>query len=367
MSRRQFHIILYCILGIITLILTFLVILSFDAANETANWSFFNFDFTSKDNIISAYGGLLSGILSFITIMFVVLDLVYQRRQATFQEEEKVKERKTELKSALGVVQIYVERLYEANIKQATTAFEYSAKELEDSTEMNRMSFHPNTYPSLILKLDNTLIYNGFLEFNPGKDWKKLYANLYSVADFYNKSTEEMMQKHKIHLDKKYKHSIRISVILDELIDSVSELRNETITSYGGDNPLLFTDTAFKILNDFKEATVAITEARNQQIEDGVPTDEISNSISDFRVNIVGPLFDGIMSIYRKDNLLSPQLNNLLSRTQIFLRQSEKLIKDSKDYASHIEYYTKEYLSAKSIYQEKLNEINLALSNIIKP
>ncbi|MGO3181276.1 MAG: hypothetical protein ACTIJ9_00440 [Aequorivita sp.] len=348
------------------MILIFLVILSFDAANETASWSFMNFDFTTKDNIISAYGGLLSGILSFITIMFVVLDLVYQRRQATFQEEEKNKEIKSELKSVLGVVQIYVDRLYEANLTQASSASEYSLKELKDSTEMNRMTFHPNTYPSLILKLDNTLVYRGFLRFRPGKDWKKLYANLYSVADFYNKSTEEMMQKHKIHLNKKYDHSIRISVILDDLIDSVSEVRNEIIASYGGDNPLLFMDTTFQILNDFKEATVAITEARNQQIENGVPTDEISNSILDFRENIVSSLFDGIMSLYRQNNLLSPQLNNLLSRTQIFLRQSEKLIKDSTDYAAHIEYYTKEYLSAESIYQEKLDEINSALVNIIR-
>tara|TARA_R110000765_G_scaffold217724_1_gene322333 strand:+ start:301 stop:1347 length:1047 start_codon:yes stop_codon:yes gene_type:complete len=347
------------------LILIFLVILSLDAANETLNWSFFNFDFTTKDNIISAYGGLLSGILSFITIMFVVLDLVYQRRQATFQEEEKIEDKKSELKSALGVVQIYVDRLYEANLTQATTASEYSAKEFKDSTEMNRMSFHPNTYPSLILKLDNTLVYNAFLEFKPGKDWKKLYANLYGVADFYDKSTEEMMQKHKIHLDKKYEHSIRVSVILDDLIDSVSEARNEIITAYGGDNPQLLTDTAFQILNNFKEATVMITEARNEQMEDGVPSSENSTSISDFRVNIVSPLFDGIMTLYRQGNSLSSQLNNILSKAQIFLRQSEKLIKDSTDYASHIEYYTKEYLSAESVYQKKLEEINSELVKIL--
>ena len=348
------------------MILIFLVILSFDAANETVNWSFLNFDFSTKDNVISAYGGLLSGILSFVTIMFVVLDLVYQRRQATFQKEEKNKEIKSELKSVLGVVQIYVDRLYEANLNQATTASEYSVKELKDSTEMNRMSFHPNTYPSLILRLDTTLVYRGFLQYKPGKDWEKLYANLYGVADFYNKSTEEMMQKHKIHLTKKYDHSIRISVILDELIDSVSDARNQIIAEYDGDNLELLRDATFQVLNNFKEATVAITEARNKQIEDGVPTDEISNSISDFRENIVAPLFDGIMRIYRKGNSLSPQLNNLLSRTQIFLRQSEKLIKDSKDYASHIEYYRKEYLIAESIYQEKLNEINLALIKIIR-
>lgn len=54
----------------------------------------------------------------------------------------------------------------------------------------------------------------------------------------------------------------------------------------------------------------------------------------------------------------------ILSLTQYFLRQTEKLIKDSEDYADHIEYYNKKYLSEESEYQKRLIEVSERISKL---
>ena len=151
MSRKIYRWILGTTLTVICMVFIFLIILSIDAANETDNWQFLNFDFSKRNNIISAYGGLLGAILSFITILFVILDLIYQRRQKTIEIEEKEDKRIQELKDSLSLVQVFIDRLYKNNIDQSKIAKNYVKKEKSEPTEMNIMSFYPNTYPKLIL------------------------------------------------------------------------------------------------------------------------------------------------------------------------------------------------------------------------
>lgn len=102
-----------------------------------------------------------------------------------------------------------------------------------------------------------------------------------------------------------------------------------------------------------------------KKLEDGVDPEEISNGLMEFRMDIVGPLFDGIMQRYNSDHILLPEFNKLLTSSQEFLRQTEKLIKDSNDYASHINYYNNKYLSAKSEYQIRLLEISKLLEAFV--
>jgi hypothetical protein len=365
MTRKLYRWIFGITLAVIFIIFLFLVILSFDAANETENWQFLNFDFSKRDTIISAYGGLLGSILSFIAILFVILDLVYQRRQRTLEIEEKEASRIQELKDSLGFIQVYIDRLYQNNINQSKIATEYSKEEKEYPTEMNRMSFYPNTFPKLILDVDRQNIYKALREFKPGEDWKKTYVDLYKIADFYDKSTTEVTAKHQIHLNKKYKHSSEIAISLDTLIDEVSNVRNGIITANTGHHSLLLENPHFIIVNDFKEKTIAITNERKQKIVDGANSDDISTGLMEFRMNIVGPLFDAIMERYNSDGNLLPEFNNLITSSQEFLRQTEKLIKDSNDYANHIDYYNNKYLSIESEYQIRLLEISKLLEPFV--
>jgi hypothetical protein len=363
MNRKLYRWIFGVTLGVISLVFVFLIILSFDAASETENWQFLNFDFSKRNNIISAYGGLLGSILSFIAILFVILDLVYQRRQKTLEVEEKEALRIQELRDSLGLVQVFIDRLYQNNLNQSEIAIDYTKIELSEPTEMNRMTFFPNTFPKLILEVDRQNIFKALKELKPGEDWKKVYVDLYKISDFYDKSTTEITEKHQIHLNKKYKHSSEISKNLDILIDKVSNARNKIIPNYLDNKPALLQDPFFVILNDFKEKTVAVTTERKNKINAGVNPKEISSSLIEFRNEIVTPLFDGIMSLYKTYHEIPEDFEEILTLSQGFLRQTEKLMKDSTDYANHIEYYNTEYLKETSKYQIRLSEI----SEVLKP
>lgn len=365
MTKKLYRWIFGITLGAIFFVFVFLIILSFDAANETKDWQFLDFDFSKSDNVISAYGGLLGSILSFIAILFVILDLVYQRRQKTLEVEEKEALRIQDLKDSLGFIQVYVDRLYKNNISQSIIATEYSKEEMEHPTEMNRMSFYPNTYPKLILEVDRQNIFKAFRELKPGVEWKKTYVDLYKIADFYDKSTKEVTEKHQIHLNKKYKHSSEIATTLDSLIDEVSKVRNGIIAIHTEHHSILLENPFFIIVNDFKEKTIAITDERKRKLANGANPEDISTGLMEFRINIVGPLFDGIMLKYNIDHTLPQEFSNLLTSSQEFLRQTEKLIKDSNDYANHINYYNSKYLSVESEYQIRLLEISKLLEPFV--
>lgn len=283
---------------------------------------------------------------------------MYQRRQKTIEIEEKEVERLQKLRDSLGLAQIFVERLYDNNLEQSKIATEYAKKEVEEVTEMNRMSFFPNTYPKLILEIDKSNIFKGLREFKPTDSWQTIYVDLYKISDFYNKSTEELSSKHQIHLNKKYKHSMEISNGLDILIDKVSNARNKIISENTLGNAALLENPYFIILNDFKERTVTLTDERKNKIEAGAKPEEISSSIMEFRNDIVTPLFDGIMSLYNVYHEMPEDFEELLTLTQNYLRQTEKLIKDSTDYAEHINYYNRKYLKETSKYQIRLSEIS---------
>lgn len=365
MSRRLYRFIFITTLIFILLVFIFLIIISFDAAGETDDWKFLDLDFTNKDNIIAAYGGLLGSILSFIAILFVILDLVYQRRQKTLESEEKEEIRLQELRDSLGITKVYVERLHKNNIDQSERALAYASEEMSKPTEMNRMSFFPNTFPKLILEIDRHNIFRALREFKPGNEWKKIFVDLYKIADFYNKSIEEITNKHQIHLNKKYKHNSAIATNLDILIDEVSNVRNDIIGNNTGHHSTLLENPYFLIVNDFKEKTITLTEDRKEKLSSGVNPEEVSSGLSEFRNDIVGPLFTSIMERYRADRSLPSEFNGLLTKAQEYMRQTEKLIKDSTDYANHINYYNKEYLDKESKYQIRLLEISNTLESFV--
>lgn len=363
MTRKIYRWVFGTTLAVICIIFIFLVILSIDAANETDNWQFLNFDFNKRDNIILAYGGLLGSILSFITILFVILDLIYQRRQKTIEIEEKKDERIQELKDSLSLVQVFIDRLHKNNIDQSKIAKDYVQKEKTEPTEMNRMSFYPNTYPKLILEIDRKNIFKALQEFKP-VDWQNTFIDIIKIPDFYDKSSEELSGKHQIHLNKKYKHSSEIGQKLDILIDKVSNARNKIIQENTLPKEVLLRNPIFIVLNAFKEATVKITKERKEKIDAGAKPDEISSSLMEFRKEIVSPLFDSIMELYNSNQEVPKNFEEILSLTQDLLRQTEKLIKDSTDYADHIKCYNKKYLSEESEYQKRLIEVSEKISKL---
>ncbi len=57
------------LIGVTALILLLIVIFTIDVITEIPNRSFLNIDFENKNNIVSAYGTLIGGILAFLSIL----------------------------------------------------------------------------------------------------------------------------------------------------------------------------------------------------------------------------------------------------------------------------------------------------------
>ena len=72
------------------LILLFLIYLTADVIGETKNWKYFDIDFENKNNIVSGYGTLIGGILSFLSILFVLFGLLEQRLQILKEKKDKI-------------------------------------------------------------------------------------------------------------------------------------------------------------------------------------------------------------------------------------------------------------------------------------
>ena len=229
MTARQFRITSRVLAVILVLTSIFLFWLSKEAISETENWKFFDFDFTNKDGVISSYGSLLAAILSFIAILLVLLDLFYQRRLKAIENEEKEAALIESQRDKLNIIVLFVKQLRKDVVDQNKTALKYVEIETNNPTEINRMSFLPNTYPKLILDVDRVRFYDAIQHFQPSEDWKKLYVDLYKITDFYDKSFDELRKKHQIHLDKKFKHCRELAIALDEFIDINSEIRNNII------------------------------------------------------------------------------------------------------------------------------------------
>ena len=77
------------LIGITIVVFLLILIFTIDVIRETPNRSFLDIDFQNKDNIVSAYGSLIGGILAFLSILFVLFGLLEQRQQILNEKAEK--------------------------------------------------------------------------------------------------------------------------------------------------------------------------------------------------------------------------------------------------------------------------------------
>ena len=89
------------LIALISIVFLFLVLITINLANETEKWKFLGLDFNNKNEIISSYGSLIGGILSFLSILFVLVSLIQQQEQIRNEKEEKLIDEKIELLNKL--------------------------------------------------------------------------------------------------------------------------------------------------------------------------------------------------------------------------------------------------------------------------
>lgn len=364
MTSKQFRRIASTLKWSLIVCVILLLWLTREAVIETDNWKFFDLDFSNREGVISAYSSLLAAVLSFIAILFVLLDLFYQRRIKASEVEEEEESKLQDYRDNLNIIQLFTTELISDATSFYDSLIEYSEKEKANHTEMNRIGFLPNTYPKLILDVDRVKFYEAIKHFKPSDDWKKLYVDLYKLSDYYDKSFDELRIKHQIHLDKKFKHSRDIAIALDEFIDKAADIRNEVIVIYRDKEEHIMTDSFYPLLQRIKELT---TEISSQQ-----PTDEQRLSpdfvnpvsIEVWHDKVFQPVFHTILALWNDHGQDTYNLKSIHVKVQSLIREYSRLKQDSLDYAKHIEDYATRYFKSDSKQIKRLKEINEAIGKI---
>lgn len=365
MKESTYKNVSYSIIGIFLVVVIILVFITLDATLEPKSWLFFDLDFSEKDNVIASYGGLLSALLSFITILFLILDISYQRRNKSLEEEQHKRIKIQEFHDNLNIITLFIDELKKDTLEMHKGASEFVKHEKNQPDEMNRMQFLPNTYPKLILDVDRNRFYNAIKHFEPSEDWNKLYIDLYKIVDYYDKSFAELSQKHQLHLDKKFKHSRELAIALDDLIDKNSEIRNAIINDAKGNKDIVDNNPFYPILYFIQSKAIEITK-RKVVDEERISKDFVNpTSFTVWHNEVLQPAFKDILDLWNEHGLDSHNLGQLQKKIQFLIREYSRLVQDSVDYANHIDEYFKTYFSDTSEYIIRLSIIKYELSNSI--
>ena len=368
MREKQFKNITTILKWLLVICIAFLLWVSREAVLETEDWKLFDFDFKNREGVISSYSSLLAAILSFVAILFVLIDLFYQRRIKESEKEQNFYSTLQGYRDNLNIIELFTSELKKDATVFYESLIEYSKKEILHHTEMNRIGFlpntYPNTYPKLILDVDRGMFYEAIKHYQPSDDWKKLYVDLYKLADYYDKVFDELRIKHQIHLDKKFRHSREIAIALDEFIDISQDIRNKVIMIYRDREVHIMSDSYYPFLQRIKELITEIS-SQNPTDEQRLSPDFVNPaSIEVWHDKVFQPVFHSILALWNEHGQDDYNLNSILVKVQMLTREYSRLKQDSLDYAQHIKDYATRYFKEDSSQIIRLTEINEALGEI---
>lgn len=213
------------LIWITVFILLLILIFTIDVIRETPNRSFLNIDFENKNNIVSAYGTLIGGILAFLSILFVLFGLLEQRQQILNEKAEKAEENQQELKDQLKLLSSYFKSTIKDILTQGKRFSEYSQKEQASPSEMNTMHFTANKNFTRIIDMDPLSIYKAVrTNFKTDENWENMFLNIYSIFDFYSDGLKDLREKYESQIDFKVKEQRKISFEIRSFFNSCSEL-----------------------------------------------------------------------------------------------------------------------------------------------
>ncbi|MBI6121030.1 hypothetical protein [Salegentibacter maritimus] len=364
MTAKQFRYSLVSVIIVFIFTSFFIIWLSKEAIVETENWKPFDFDFTNREGVISSYASLLAGILSFIAILLVLLDLLYQRR--TKQAEMEVMEinRIEEHRDRLDIISLFTRELLKDINTLNKSAEEFTEKEKLQPWEMNKMGFAPKTYPKLILDVDRVSFYEAMRFFHPGENWKEIYVELYKIVDFYAEAFEDLREKYKNHLSKKFDLSTELAEALDHFIDSNSRIRNSVIIQSKEEGKDPQSNPYFSVLQFVKERAVTIVQSHPTSEERASENFISPSSFKVWHDEVWQPVFNNILLLWNTHGNDPYNLESLLTQVQKLIRKYSRLTQDSLDYALHVEDYYKMYFNEKSRFPKQLKKIQREIEEV---
>lgn len=216
------------LVGLTVFIILIITVFTLDVISETGDWVFLNIDFQNKNNIVSAYGTLIGGILAFLSILFVLYGLLEQRQQIIDERRLKEEEEKQELRDNLKLLSSYFNSTKKTIISQGNILKEYYLNEKESPIVMNTMYFNVNNNFRRIIDMNPLLVYKAIrTNFKDYDKWEKTFLNIYSLYDFYSEALQELKLKYEAHISFKLGEQRKIQEKTNNFLSICSELVDE--------------------------------------------------------------------------------------------------------------------------------------------
>jgi large-conductance mechanosensitive channel len=341
------------LIGITVVVFLLILIFTIDVIRETPNRSFLDIDFQNKDNIVSAYGTLIGGILAFLSILFVLFGLLEQRLQIITEKAEKEEENKQELIDQLKLLSSYFKSTIDDILAQGKTFSEYSQKEQDSPSEMNTMHFTANKNFTRIIDINPLSIYKAIrTNFQTDENWEKMFLNIYSIFDFYSDGLRELKEKYESQIAFKVKEQRKISFKIRTLFNHNSTL----IDKYKTKHPKKYMSYPWvKLSNEFTSQYYAY-------LEDCKANDEPSNLriISD---NFLLPFLTEAMKLRDDPGYEKPICRKLVVSASNIRKDISEIEFRCIHYARDIEKQFNEYFSEENKHLKELKRLKLAIDN----
>jgi large-conductance mechanosensitive channel len=221
--HRNYKTIKAIIIGLSIIFTILIIIFTIDVINEQPNWSWFNIDFNSSK--VANYGALISGLLSFLAILYVIFGIAEQREQNENVEKEKNKEIIKNYESRLKLLKSLLIKITDEIKVQGKRMEKFYKEELENPTQPNVTHFSANKSFNRILEMDYLMNYQTIeYFFKEDQDWEKLFLNLNSYVDFYSETLLEHREKYQNHILDKVKAHKEISDLCLNFLDIGSKM-----------------------------------------------------------------------------------------------------------------------------------------------
>ena len=336
------------LLKILVILSIFLIILfTYNVLIITDNPVLFSIDYENKSQIINSFASLVGVILTFISILFVLENIIQQKKQYDNDKEIEVQKINNDLFSRLLFLKNCLKQTSSLVINTGKQLEVFYKLEKSQPLKSNNLEFFPNNSNYQLLQLDYLSNYKAFqvyIKDNP----EQHFNSLYSVLDYYNQAIPSIKQKYENYEKEKLLKKTEIANKIEEAINISANL----VYDLNNDVPLY--DRIIEILNNLIGGYYEILHDN-----DGDETDFIELSESIFK-----PFIEETLTLF-KEGTIPEQLQVILNSFSIIRKHIYKVKIEAEYMSSVIEDQYLNYFKTNSKSCKAIDEIILILSKTI--
>lgn len=311
-------------------------------------------DFSNKHDEISSYSSLIGGLLSFLSILFVIYTILFQKDINEKHLELNEQNKKEDLKNKIEILIIYLDTYLETLDVMNKNIQEYLEIERKFPTQMHILYFNVNKNFDRFIKISPDDIYCALKEFKKEEEWKNLFVDLYSLIDYYHDLLLELKNNNINYKNDKYKDFNNINTSILNLYDIKAELIAEIRDNF----PRIYNEKPWtKILNKSIIEYYSYLENTSKK--------QIQNDLDEVNEKILTPFLEEAVNLDRiliNKYQTGRKIINITSRIrkELYSTKSKNFY-----YLNNLETYNSKYFSKESNSIQKIIKIKKELEDYI--